>query len=448
MFIRKIRTRSGTYLAEVENERVGGKVRQRVIRYLGKEIEGRVARTVVTNDVRIMDVRRYLDVEVVDRLANELTLRDMVSKEALVFVYAQLLDRPSISRMEEWLSETDVLSFVGLDGVSTSRLYDSLTSLNELDFQSIERRVSELLLRHERERRSVVLDVTDTYFQGSSMPWLARRGKEGRNRKLLQVGLAVTAEYGFPIMHRTYPGNISSYMIFRDISHQLWLSGFECIVADRGMGSLENVERLRSLGMKGIVGLKKTRRLINEFLAGIEREEIYSSRHRVVLRNTKVYCKSFEHLGGRLIAVYNPGLEVQRREHHYERGGDDASARYLGYSLIYNDTNLDDSDAVRRYYEKDIVERAFKHIKGVLDLRPVRVWLTEHVEAHVKICYLAYSILSFLSYKLRRMNISPVTALEEMRKGYRVYLRDEKSGFRWDSLVTLTKKQKRILDVV
>jgi hypothetical protein len=35
-----------------------------------------------------------------------------------------------------------------------------------------------------------------------------------------------------------------------------------------------------------------------------------------------------------------------------------------------------------------------------------------------------------------------------MRKGYRVYLRDEKSGFRWDSLVTLTKKQKRILDVV
>ena len=37
-FIRKIKTKSGTYLAEVEGYRKDGKVKQRVIKYLGKEI--------------------------------------------------------------------------------------------------------------------------------------------------------------------------------------------------------------------------------------------------------------------------------------------------------------------------------------------------------------------------------------------------------------------------
>jgi len=37
-FIRRIKKGSNTYLALVENKRVGGKVVQRVIKYIGKEI--------------------------------------------------------------------------------------------------------------------------------------------------------------------------------------------------------------------------------------------------------------------------------------------------------------------------------------------------------------------------------------------------------------------------
>ena len=36
---------------------------------------------------------------------------------------------------------------------------------------------------------------------------------------------------------------------------------------------------------------------------------------------------------------------------------------------------------------KDMVERAFKHIKGILNLRPIRVWLNNHIEGHI-ICWL------------------------------------------------------------
>jgi hypothetical protein len=39
-FIRRIKKKSGIYLAKVESYRKEGKVKQRVIKYLGKEIDG------------------------------------------------------------------------------------------------------------------------------------------------------------------------------------------------------------------------------------------------------------------------------------------------------------------------------------------------------------------------------------------------------------------------
>jgi len=103
---------------------------------------------------------------------------------------------------------------------------------------------------------------------------------------------------------------------------------------------------------------------------------------------------------------------------------------------------------VRKYYDKDSVERAFKQMKGVLDLRSVRVWLKSHIEGHVKICYLTYAILSYLSYILEKKEISGPEALDTLRKGYRVYLEDQKNKFEWESLVALSAVQKEIMDVV
>ena len=101
--------------------------------------------------------------------------------------------------------------------------------------------------------------------------------------------------------------------------------------------------------------------------------------------------------------------------------------------------------ALRKYYDKDIIERAFKQLKGVLNLRPIRVWLTNHIEGHLKICYFAYAILSLMNYRLRKLNISAIEALDSLKQGYRVCLNDEESNFEWSLYVPLEPKQKRIL---
>ena len=118
----------------------------------------------------------------------------------------------------------------------------------------------------------------------------------------------------------------------------------------------------------------------------------------------------------------------------------------VGYSLIYNNTKYSSAEVVKRYYDKDMVERAFKQLKGVLSLRPIRVWLSNHITGHIKICYLAYAILSLMNYRLKKINISGVEALESLKYGYKVTLKDLTSNHEWSTHIPLEPKQKKVLE--
>ncbi len=63
---------------------------------------------------------------------------------------------------------------------------------------------------------------------------------------------------------------------------------------------------------------------------------------------------------------------------------------------------------IRLYFDKDVVEKAFRCIKGITQLRPIRHWLYNRVIAHVMICYLSYTLLIVLKENLKKLNLSPV----------------------------------------
>ncbi len=121
-FIRKIKTKSGTYLAQVRNKRVGGKVKQEFIRYVGKDVNSVPARRVTTEDVRVMEVRRSLDVGAIDRIARKFGIESTIPRASMVMVYSQLLDRPSISRMQEYLNNTEILRYLNIPSIRTEDL--------------------------------------------------------------------------------------------------------------------------------------------------------------------------------------------------------------------------------------------------------------------------------------------------------------------------------------
>ena len=204
---------------------------------------------------------------------------------------------------------------------------------------------------------------------------------------------------------------------------------------------------INKLGIKIICGVVKDK-YFRDILLKIDKSSIYKKENRVELKNTHVYCSSMEFMDGKIIIVYNPFLESLRREYYYEHSEDEDIASLLGYSLIYHNTDLTSKEVVEKYYNKDTVERAFRKMKGVISLRPVRVWLLSHVYAHIKICYLSYAILSMLEYKIKSTGISGTEALNILSTGYNVYLKDTESNIEWSENIELSKKQEVIRNLV
>jgi len=442
-FIRKKRVGKNVYLVKVESYRKDGKIKQRVIQYLGKEINGQPVKKVFANKIQVQSVKQSLDVLAIDKIANELDIKDLGNPYVLSLIYSQLLENKSINKLESWMKYTEIPYLLGFDKVSVKNLYESLSEVDDGDFEKVNDKMLSIFSKYEDISKSTIIDVTDTYFAGSNINIKKRKGKDKKISKLTQIGLAVSFENGFPIFHKQYHGNLSGINIFKDMSLELKSKGISSLIMDRGMLSKENIEMALELKFKIIAGFKKSASLVREFIEPIKREDIYSAKCRVPLKKTTVFIKEFSYLDGKLIVVYNPELEFVKKEINFEK--EIENSLDIGYSLIYHNTKYSSAEVVKRYYDKEMVERAFKQLKGVLNLRPIRVWLSNHVTGHIKICYLAYAILSLMNYKLKKLDISAVEALESLRYGYKVTLKDSTSNHEWSIHVPLEPKQKDIL---
>src|SRR3989338_5383108 len=423
-FIRKKKVGKNVYLVKVESYREKGKVKQRVLEYLGKEIDGQPVKKVFTNKIQVQSVKQSLDVLAIDKIAEDLDIKELGNPYILSLIYSQLLENKSINKLENWMKYTEIPYLLG--------------------FEKVNNKMFSVFNKYEDISKATIIDITDTYFAGSKINIKKRKGKDKRISKLTQIGLAVSFENGFPIFHKQYHGNLSGMDIFKDMSIELKNKKIASIIMDRGMLSKENIEMALELKFKIIAGLRKNSALTKTFIEPIKRDDIYSAKCRVPLKKTTVFIKEFDYMKGKLIVVYNPALEVVKKEINFEK---ELESNFdIGYSLIYHNTKYSSAQVVKRYYNKDMIERAFKQLKGVLSLRPIRVWLSNHVAGHIKICYLAYAILSLMNYKLKKLNISGVEALESLKYGYKVTLKDLTSNHEWSTHIPLEPKQKKVLE--
>jgi len=443
-FIRKIKVGKKVYLAEVKSYRENGKIKQKFIRYLGREVNGKAVKRILTSDVQAISVKQSLDVLAIDKIAEELKLKEIPYKPALSLAYSQLLEKMSISKIEDWMKYTEIPDVLGIKIPNVKELYESLADIAEDDFDKINNNMFAVFESYENIKESAIIDVTDTYFAGTSFNIKRRKGKDGQISKLIQIGLAVSFKNGFPIFHKKYHGNLSGTDIFKDMALELKNKGISSIIMDRGMLSEENIKVALGLKFKIIAGMRKSSILIKDFISPIDRDEIYTIKNRVKLKNTEVFIKTYDYMKGKLIVIYNPSLEVMKKSLNFNKDID--SSLDIGYSLVYHNTEYSSEEVIKNYFDKDMVERAFRHIKGVLNLRPIRVWLNNHIEGHIKICYLAYAILSLMNYKLKKLKISAVDALSSLKHGYKINLKDNSSGFEWSIHVPLEPKQKRVLE--
>ena len=262
-FIRKFKRGGRIYLAEVENRRVDGKVVQRFIRYVGKEADGRTILSTSLSEAEVEAVKLYGPLLVLHHLATEIQLPEQLgdySQEILSLVYAHCLDYRSLNYMPSWFERTDLNFLLNLEGLTERRLVGALNSLESLDAEAWQRRLFEGVCRHYRLRPSgVIYDVTNTYLYGRHCP-LGKPGhdkEEVKGRPLIQVGLGVTQEEGFPFFHKVFDGNVHDARTLQDLVTLFGTYGLRpgLFIYDRGIVSGRNLKDIKRLHWDTLCGV-------------------------------------------------------------------------------------------------------------------------------------------------------------------------------------------------
>lgn len=489
-FIRRIKRKDRIYLAEVENRWINGKCVQKHIRYVGQEADDKTVLSTALADLEVEQVKAYGPRLVLDHLAQEIGLQEPLGEygaEILSMVYAHGLDYKSINQMEQWFERTDRKLLLGIEGVTERRLLNALDSLESQDWERLQTDLFETVkARYAWQVAGVLYDVTNTYRYGKNCP-LGKLGYDktgAKGRPLIPIGLGVTTTEGIPLFHKVFDGNSHDARTLRDlVSPFRWYrlkSGM--IIDDRGIVSARNISDFKELGWATLCGLPIKGTLKTTLRPLMDEPRRVRLSNRVRLNKTIFSVRSVPHrlqtVAGTLALCLNEQQRRDLRESRYDEivnaqarlkqhqtiqhglakyfdgQGDlihnavQAAEEFDGYSCLFSTQRLSRQEMVRLYFDKDLVEKAFRSIQGVTRLQPVRHWLYNRVLAHGAIGYLAYLLLSLLKFRLKALGISPEAALRELDTMYKVYLRAPKKAFRIARVVTLSKKQEQILRAI
>jgi len=489
-FIRRIKRQGHVYLAEVENKWIHGKCVQRHIRYVGREADGQTVLSASLSEVEVDQIKLYGPLLVLNHLAKEIQLADQLgpySQEILSLVYAHCLDYRSLNHMPSWFERTDLNYLLNLEGLTEKRLVGALDSLEALDAEVWQRQLFEIVRRQYRLRPSgVIYDVTNPYLYGDHCP-LAKPGhdkEEVKGRPLIQIGLGVTQEEGLPIFHQVFDGNVHDARTLQDLvtRFRTYQIGPGLFIYDRGIVSKRNLQDIKRLHWDTLCGVPLNEHLKKFWRPWTDPQQLMQLSRRQRVGQTVFYVQlqpySLGDVPGHLAFCLN---ERQQRDSRESRRDEVLYAQKLlaegksikpglerffdsqgsllseklaeaeefdGYSCLFCTRSLPEDKMLSLYFNKDVVEKAFRTLKGITQLRPVRHWLAERVRAHVFLCYLAYLLLSLLQYRLRKTDFTAESALLELNTMYKVYLRDAKHRFHLSRVVALNKRQELILKTI
>lgn len=309
MFFRQKKSADRVYLQIVENERVDGRVRQRVIATVGRMDElaatgaldkllasgARFSEHAVLLSALAADAegprlhcRRIGGPLVFGRLWEETGCRavvdDLLAGRAFEFpversVFATVLHRLFVSgsdrACEKWIADQAI---AGAEGLQLHHFYRAMAWLGEeLEAKDQGGRtpfaprttkdlIEERLFEHRRDLFTdlsvVFLDTTTLAFIGSGGDTLGARGHSKDHRPdLMQMVVGVVVDgNGRPVCTELWPGNTTDVAVLIPVIDRLrtrFAIGRVCVVADRGMISKDTIAALEARGLDYILGVRE-----------------------------------------------------------------------------------------------------------------------------------------------------------------------------------------------
>jgi transposase len=355
-------------------------------------------------------------------------------------VYAMVLNRISypLSKrgVSSWIKEIYRPAFEQLELHHFYRALDFLAEHKqkiELDLFNNVRTIFDF------EVDMVFWDTTSTYFEGTGPEELGAYGysKDHRSDRIqIMIGIAMTRQ-GIPIAHEVFPGNTSDVDTFLQIINSL-RNRFNLtrviFVGDRGMVSKKILIELEKRKIEYIVGMRmRSVKDISDVLKT-------GGRYKIVKDNLKV--KKVWYDADRYIVCHNPvqaEYDKKAREEMIAKlqkkikdGGIKSlignsgyrrflsvnkdtvvinqkalleESRYDGKYVLRTNADLDTDVTALAYKDLWRVERAFRNMKSILDLRPVYHYKDSRVRGHIMVCFLALVLESALQRKIKEKGL-------------------------------------------
>lgn len=298
----------------------------------------------------------------------------------------------------------------------------------------------------------LLFDVTTLYFESVEVDELRNFGYSKDHRfNTTQVVLALaTNQDGLPVGYELFEGNkaeVATLIVAIESWKKLFNIGSVCFVGDRAMFTKKNMELLKSHRHNYIIAAKLKK------LPGKLQEEIFKEKYYrpTVLKKDFGWVGEFEYEENRLIVSYkskralkdqkdrqrvldkvkkrigkkanpnnlitNQGVKqfVTRDENasiSLDENKIAAAEQWDGLHGVITNIQEDSPGALlARYAQLWLIEESFRVNKHTLKMRPIFHWAPPRIHAHIAICYMAFSILRHLQY---RVNLTQKISVNEI----------------------------------
>lgn len=289
-YIVKRKSGKHDYFFEVEGYRKDGKVKQRVLRYFGRQdprknanikpiVKYPVQATYSFGDVALL-LHCAEKIKLIETIDKYMPKRQGLSHGLLLFLLAAHRlcgSKPSAEQLPRWCLSTSLpfmLDFK-LKKISKNAIAYTLDCIINIE-RNIDHtlRISQEI--YDRAQRQLggkeeiyFYDLTSTYFEGKCCP-LARFGhnRDGLVDKLqINIGMIANKTFGLPLMTKVFEGNIhDGKTVYEMVYYAKFVLNKKkiMIIMDRGMDSEDNVKLIDTTGDDYILGMSTKHKFVAE----------------------------------------------------------------------------------------------------------------------------------------------------------------------------------------
>lgn len=418
--------------------------------------------------------------------------KDDVSTAILFLAMNQLTGRKPLTGIGKWVGETPIPRWTDVDPARLTKDH-FLSALDEISVDdrgvkaSFVYGIQESLTRSWRRRVGndparffFYQDITRIRWNGGKSYW-AENGYGGQTgRPHIGYGLIVAKDSLMPVMGYPVRGSKTDKTTVEESLEYLagWNLENVTLVWDRGFVSKANIDLAGGKGFHVLSAGLRTSREVVDWLKRFDdreierRENVFAMSHGRGVYHVEVTGRLFGR-DCKIVVLLDPdrrnrsrverdlllqALELEtdrhkiaemkkaleplvvpakgRRGYLIDRDEEETARRLDGRTLLFcTDTSMSGKDVVRTYYQKDLVEKAFRFLKGNACLAPVRYQLPGRVEAYLGVInFIAYELIAAILWKIEKhhLNVSYENLMSEASKIYEVeFTSKNRKVYKW-----------------